>query len=185
MKPNGKNICAALKEVRQRIADTNGIVYRPKECHFEGDCDGTCPACEAEVRYLEQQISLLQRAGKAVTVMGVALGMAMTAGCKQANAAPATPQSPMADKTQRMETARNAMTNSEIVCADTTLTDSTRREDTRIFEIGEVPYYEKVDTVNATVNKPIPNGKIAPPKKKVQKKQTLKSRKRLKARKKH
>ena len=184
MKPNGKNICAALKEVRQRVADTNGIVYRPKECHFEGDCDGTCPACEAEVRYLEQQISLLQRAGKAVTVMGVALGMAMTAGCKQANAAPASPQSPMADKAERMETACNAMTNSEIVCADTTLTDSTRREDTRIFEIGEVPYYEKVDTVNATVNKPIPNGKIAPPKKKVQKKQTLKSRKRLKARKK-
>ena len=81
MKPNGKSICAALKQVRKRVADTNGIVYAPKECHFEGDCNGTCPACEAEVRYLEHQLNLLRKAGKAVTVMGVALGMTLTAGC--------------------------------------------------------------------------------------------------------
>ena len=85
MKPNGKSICAALKQVRKRVADTNGIVYAPKECHFEGNCNGTCPACEAEVRYLEHQLNLLRKAGKAVTVMGVALGMAFTTGCKQGN----------------------------------------------------------------------------------------------------
>ncbi len=85
MKPNGKNICAALKQVRKRVADTNGIVYAPKECHFEGDCNGTCPACEAEVLYLEHQLNLLRKAGKAVTVMGVALGMTLATGCKQGN----------------------------------------------------------------------------------------------------
>ena len=85
MKPNGKNICAALKQVRKRVADTNGIVYAPKECHFEGNCNGTCPACEAEVRYLEHQLNLLRKAGKAVTVMGVALGMTLATGCKQGN----------------------------------------------------------------------------------------------------
>ena len=85
MKPNGKSICAALKQVRKRVADTNGIVYAPKECHFEGNCNGTCPACEAEVRYLEHQLNLLRKAGKAVTVMGVALGMTLTTGCKQGN----------------------------------------------------------------------------------------------------
>ena len=85
MKTNGKNICAALKQVRKRVADTNGIVYAPKECHFEGDCNGTCPACEAEVRYLEHQLDLLRKAGKAVTVMGVALGITLTTGCKQTN----------------------------------------------------------------------------------------------------
>ena len=85
MKPNGKNICAALKQVRKRVADTNGISYSPKECHFEGDCNGTCPACEAEVRYLEHQLDLLRKAGKAVTVMGVALGITLTTGCKQTN----------------------------------------------------------------------------------------------------
>ena len=85
MKPNGKSICAALKQVRKRVADTNGIVYAPKECHFEGNCNGTCPACEAEVRYLEHQLNLLRKAGKAVTVMGVALGMTLVTGCKQGN----------------------------------------------------------------------------------------------------
>ena len=85
MKPNGKGICAALKQVRKRVADTNGIVYAPKECHFEGNCNGTCPACEAEVHYLEHQLNLLRKAGKAVTVMGVALGMTFTTGCKQGN----------------------------------------------------------------------------------------------------
>ena len=67
------------------MADSNGIVYAPKECHFEGDCNGTCPACEAEVRYLEHQLDLLRKAGKAVTVMGVALGITLTTGCKQTN----------------------------------------------------------------------------------------------------
>ena len=85
MKTNGKSICATLKQVRKCVADTNGIVYTPKECHFEGDCNGTCPACEAEVRYLEHQLDLLRKAGKAVTVMGVALGMTLTTGCKQTN----------------------------------------------------------------------------------------------------
>ena len=104
MKSNGKNICAALKQVRKRVADTNGIVYAPKECHFEGDCNGTCPACEAEVRYLEHQLSLLRKAGKAATVMGVAVGMTMVAGCKtsNANAPSASPQG--TGQTNRVET---------------------------------------------------------------------------------
>ncbi|WP_304061485.1 membrane receptor RagA [Hoylesella loescheii] len=85
MKTNGKNICATLKQVRKCVAEANGIVYDPKECHFEGDCNGTCPACEAEVRYLEHQLNLLRKAGKAVTVMGVALGMTLTAGCSSAS----------------------------------------------------------------------------------------------------
>ena len=81
MKSNGKNICAVLKQVRQRVADANGIVYRPKECHFEGDCDGTCPACEAEVRLIESQLGALRLAGKAVKVAGLALGISVATGC--------------------------------------------------------------------------------------------------------
>ena len=107
MKPNGKNICAALKQVRKRVADTNGISYSPKECHFEGDCNGTCPACEAEVRYLEHQLNLLRKAGKAATVMGVAMGMTMVAGCKTGNAnAPSTPPQGTG-QTNRVETDSN------------------------------------------------------------------------------
>ena len=52
----GKITCKVLKNIRQKIADANGIRYQPAECHFEGDCTGTCPACEQEIRYLEMQL---------------------------------------------------------------------------------------------------------------------------------
>ena len=38
----GKSTCKLLKDIRQQIADANGISYQPKECHHEGDCAGTC-----------------------------------------------------------------------------------------------------------------------------------------------
>jgi len=69
----GKDICKTLKRIRKEVADANEIVYKPRECHHQGPCRGTCPACEAEVRYLEQQLSLRQRLGKAVAVAGIAM----------------------------------------------------------------------------------------------------------------
>ena len=94
MKSNGKNICAALKQVRKQVADANGIHYTPAPCYFDGDCSGTCPACEAEVQYIESQLGRLRLAGKAVKVAGLALGLTMVAGC---NSSPGTPPS-AADK---------------------------------------------------------------------------------------
>ena len=52
----GKDICKTLKGIRQQIADANNIRYQPCECHHEGDCFGTCPACEQEIRYIENQL---------------------------------------------------------------------------------------------------------------------------------
>ena len=52
---NGKNKCKILKEIRKQIAAENDISYVTSECKHKGDCLGTCPKCEAEVRYLEQQ----------------------------------------------------------------------------------------------------------------------------------
>ena len=77
----GKAICKALKSVRKRIAEANEIVYEPRECHHEGECAGTCPACEAEVRYLERQISLRRRAGKAVVIAGLSMSLGTLASC--------------------------------------------------------------------------------------------------------
>lgn len=71
----GKETCRALKDLRQRIADANGIAYTPTECHHKGDCAGTCPACEAEMQYIEQQLSLRRMLGKAVVVAGLSLGV--------------------------------------------------------------------------------------------------------------
>jgi hypothetical protein len=33
----GKSTCKVLKDIRQKIADANGIRYVPKECNFKGE----------------------------------------------------------------------------------------------------------------------------------------------------
>ena len=80
MKKNGKNICKELKEVRRRIAEENHIPLEIKECTSEGPCRGTCPRCEAEVRYLENALAGKLRMGKVATVAGLALGLASCGG---------------------------------------------------------------------------------------------------------
>ncbi len=71
----GKDICKLLRQIRQQLADENNIVYHPTECHFKGDCKGTCPKCESEVRYIEQQLSLREKAKKAIKIIGLAAGV--------------------------------------------------------------------------------------------------------------
>lgn len=80
MKTRGRNICDTLKAIRKETADANGIEYSPEECHFKGECRGTCPKCEQEVKDLEYELRLRQMAGTAIKVAGVAAGIvAMTA----------------------------------------------------------------------------------------------------------
>ena len=52
----GKQTCKILKDIRRQIAEANDIEFITSECQYQGDCLGTCPKCEAEVRYLEQQL---------------------------------------------------------------------------------------------------------------------------------
>ena len=75
---HGRNICNQLKAVRRRIAEENGIPLEIEECTFKGECRGTCPRCEAEVRYLENALANKLRLGKVATVAGIALGLATT-----------------------------------------------------------------------------------------------------------
>ena len=67
----GKRICQALKELRKRIADANNIPFVLEECTHKGDCPGTCPKCESEVRYLMDSIDKLEQEGKPVTLEGI------------------------------------------------------------------------------------------------------------------
>ena len=67
----GKQTCKILKEIRRQIAEANGIEFATSECHYKGDCLGTCPKCEAEVRYLEQQLRARSLAGKAIALAGI------------------------------------------------------------------------------------------------------------------
>ncbi len=76
----GKAVCEALKDVRRKIAQVNDINYSPGECHHEGECAGTCAACEKEVRFLENQLRLRRLAGKTVRVAGVSLGIVAVLG---------------------------------------------------------------------------------------------------------
>ncbi len=70
----GKRVCKILKEIRRQIAEANDIDLITSECRFKGDCMGTCPKCEAELEYLEQQLLERQLAGKFVNLAGISAG---------------------------------------------------------------------------------------------------------------
>ena len=78
----GKQTCKILKEIRKQIAAENDIELITSECTHKGDCLGTCPKCEAEVRYLERELEKRQRLGKAAVFAGMTIGTSITAaGC--------------------------------------------------------------------------------------------------------
>ena len=74
----GRAICKVLKDVRQKIANENGISYHPEECHHKGECTGTCLGCEKEIRYLEEQLKNKQHSGFGLKVAGIAAGVCVT-----------------------------------------------------------------------------------------------------------
>ena len=90
----GKQRCKILKEIRQKIAESNDIEFITSECKHQGDCLGTCPKCEAEVRYLERELERRRRLGMAVTVAGLAVMMtASTVSCNTADNGPSSSSS--------------------------------------------------------------------------------------------
>ena len=74
----GKDKCRILKQIRQQIADANDIEYITRECTYQGECRGTCPKCEAELRYLEEQLEQRRSRGKKIAVAAIAAGIIMT-----------------------------------------------------------------------------------------------------------
>ena len=83
MKKNGKNTCKELKAIRRRVADENDIPLEQHECTYDGPCDGTCPRCEAEVKYLEQELHRRMTLGKAAAMAGVAMSLAAFTSCTE------------------------------------------------------------------------------------------------------
>ena len=90
----GKRTCEILKDVRRKVAQENGIPLVERECTHEGDCRGTCPYCEAEVRYLERELSKRRALGKAVAVAGIAVSSMMMGACHS----PKTPATPVGNE---------------------------------------------------------------------------------------
>ena len=75
----GKQKCKILRELRREIAAANDLTYVTEECKFKGECRGTCPKCEAEVRDLERQLDLKAKAGRAFAAVGLSAAIAATA----------------------------------------------------------------------------------------------------------
>ena len=96
----GKQTCKTLKGIRKKIADANEIIYEPKECTHKGDCAGTCPACEAEVKYLERQLNLRRMAGKAVAIVGLSLGLTAITSCGTRNSGGSVPNPDATDSVE-------------------------------------------------------------------------------------
>lgn len=69
----GKQKCKALKEIRKQIADANEIPLVVSNCTYKGKCSGTCPKCEEELRYLEEELEKRRRLGKIVIIAGVSI----------------------------------------------------------------------------------------------------------------
>ena len=79
---NGKSKCKVLKDIRKKIAEANDIAYVTSDCKYQGECSGTCPKCEAEVRYLEEELVKRKSLGKIVAVAGIAATLVVaSAGC--------------------------------------------------------------------------------------------------------
>ena len=136
----GKQKCRILKEIRQRIAEENDIPYVTRECSYQGDCRGTCPKCEAELRYLEQELQKRQAMGKKVAVAALCAGMALgAASCGPTWTAP--------ELSGDIEEAPPVP-----VCTQAP------ENDPRETEVGEISYPEDVPTVGEPTPEPDDDG---------------------------
>ena len=105
----GKQTCKILKEIRKQIAAENDIELITSECTHKGDCAGTCPKCEAEVRYLERELEKRQRMGKAAVFAGLSLGTIVAAtGCGPFQPTAGMPMEPPRDTTEVTDSTRCA-----------------------------------------------------------------------------
>lgn len=52
----GKEKCELLRRIRKDVAERYGLHYSPSECKHQGDCSGTCPKCDEELKELQSQL---------------------------------------------------------------------------------------------------------------------------------
>lgn len=132
----GKSTCKTLKDIRKRIAQANDIVYEPHECRYEGPCMGTCPACEAEVRYLETQLNRRRMLGRAISLLGVSAGF--LSACAQTTEGVKEPTFEVAGDVENVETWKSpdTMTVGKVALPEFQVIDtipSMKYEEPRLF----------------------------------------------------
>lgn len=139
----GKRICNELKAVRRRIADENGIPLQQPECTHTGECRGTCPRCEAEVRYLEQALSRRLAVGKAATVAGLTLSLAACGGGKEKIISTDSPL----DTSRTMQ----PVSGSDTIPADSTYVEGIDDPIIPLEVTGDMGIIEDIDTSQSSV----------------------------------
>ena len=133
----GKEICKELKAVRRKIAAENDIPLDIPECPHKGPCPGTCPRCEAEVRYLENALASRISMGKVATVAGLALTLAAPAAVQA--------QEPVRKNTTEVRTPQ-----AKLLPVQGTIIDSKTKEPLPFVNVSFTPTGE---TVKLTVPK--------------------------------
>ena len=66
-----KQKCALARQIRKGIAEANGIVYLSAACPNVEECTGSCCICEAESKYLDNEINQLVSEGKRITLSNI------------------------------------------------------------------------------------------------------------------
>lgn len=149
MKYYGKEKCKILKQIRAEIAKNNDIEWVVDECQHKGNCLGTCPKCEAEVRELERKLEERKTLGKAVAVAGIAAGIALSvSGCMTApnaaaggNSVPGTSIETTHAPETETETEMVTETETETTAETTAEAETTAKETfEEVLEGEPVPY---------------------------------------------
>lgn len=145
----GKQTCKILKEIRRQIAEANGIEFASSECRNKGDCRGTCPKCEAEVRYLEQQLRARSLAGKAVALAGISVGMILMSGCSgtSSNQSSETLQGEPEASVEQIEITDTIEDGELPAIEDTVIIKKREIDDTEYPVVGEIIDPEQGDKV--------------------------------------
>lgn len=151
----GKQTCKILKEIRRQIAEANGIEFATSECHYKGDCPGTCPKCEAEVRYLEQQLRARSLAGKAVALAGISAGMILMSGCSgtsSSNQSNETLQGEPTAPVEQIETSESIEEEVELpMIEDSVVIKKGEIDDTELLIVGEIDPEQEEDQLKENI----------------------------------
>lgn len=56
-RPDGKEVCSYLRNIRIELARANNIPFESEPCDFDKDCAGTCAKCDEEAAYLRDELN--------------------------------------------------------------------------------------------------------------------------------
>lgn len=67
---NQEDKCEYLNQIRQKIAEANGIDFVIDDC-TEKSCPKNCQKSDLELKYLEEELEKIQKEGKKINLKGV------------------------------------------------------------------------------------------------------------------